>query len=98
MRFVKWERIYKYKPLPRPFREINVPVINVEYIGNKVIEIHLRDTPDPQYQQLIPVWEDSAFDVEQMKLEGYSFVRSFDDADGFLVPPRLGFLVKIGIA
>ena len=86
-RFSKWEK----KPLsaaPRMFklRELSdVGLINVEFIGGKVIEVHMRPSPDPDgAYRIVPVWSDDVID-------GYE--PDFDDADGHLVVPRLGFIV-----
>ena len=44
---------------------------------------------------MIPVWKSWPFGVRQHKeFEGYTYIESYDDADGQLEDPRLGFLVK----
>jgi len=63
----------------------DVGLINVEFIGGKVIEVHLRPSPDPQNcNRIVPIWADDVID-------GYE--PNFDDADGHLAVPRLGFIV-----
>ena len=86
-RFSKWEK----KPLadaPRMYklRELGkVGLINVEFIGKKVIEVHLRPSPDPDgVRRIVPIWADD-------EIEGYE--PDFDDADGHLEVPRLGFII-----
>lgn len=64
--------------------------INVEVIGDKIIEVHLRTSPDPNYTEIIPVWENEKISVSHE----YTWIESFDDADGFIEQKRLGFFVK----
>jgi hypothetical protein len=73
---------------------MNVSVLNVEFIGDKIIEVHLRDTPDPNYDELIPVWSDDIKVVDIYRKIGYTYIESRDDGDGFLDVSRIGFLVK----
>lgn len=89
--FRSWERVVFEPELPEWFGELRgVEGINVEFVGTRVIEVHLRDTPDPQDgRKIIPVWSDS----DPRLLASGRFVESFDDADGFLRVPRIGFIV-----
>jgi len=64
--------------------------INIEYIGTKVIEVHLRGSPDPGVEEFIPVWESNP----KTSKPGYKFIEDYDNADGYLKEARLGFLVK----
>jgi hypothetical protein len=65
----------------------DVATINVEFVGGHPIEVHLRESPDPDWgDEIIPVWEDSPVDSE--------WVHSYDNAHGFLDVARLGFIVK----
>ena len=97
-KFKRWTRIYDLPLLPGLFfqepAEHNVTRINVEFIGDKVIEVHLRHSPDPEYDHLIPIWQDEQKIVEHFKQLGYVYIQSFDDADGFIERPRLGFMAK----
>ena len=82
--------------VPRELNDLSdVNIINVEFVNGKVIEVHLRDTPDPKYDHFIPVWA-SDFGVKKQYMEenNFDFVESYDDADGHLEDPRIGFLVK----
>ena len=96
LKFTKWIRTDVYPNVPRALNELSdVGRINVEFIGNNVIEVHLRDTPDPDYDELIPIWQnDPQTLVDKYIRMGYSYINSYDDADGFLTPPRIGFMVK----
>ena len=95
-KFIKWTRSDWAPKVPRVFNELSgVKVINVEFKGDNPIEVHLRDTPDPDYDELIPVWaSDFGTKKEYMEKHGYDFVESYDNADGFLTDPRIGFLIK----
>ena len=102
-RFVEWKRSDYIPEVPRQLNELSdVKRINVEFKGNDVIEVHLRESADPDYDHIIPVWK-SDLDLSQgergkvahyIEDHGYKFIRSDDDADGFLEDPRIGFLVK----
>jgi hypothetical protein len=77
------------------FHELaDIEKINVEYIDNKIIEVHLRTSPDPDYNELIPVWKGDEEVVDKYTKLGYDYIISYDDAEGFLDLPRVGFLVK----
>lgn len=94
-KFTKWSRVSYIPEVPRAFNVLSdVKRINVEFKGDQPFEVHLRDSPDPDYDELIPVWEDSGNIVEQLTTQGYSWISSYDDSHGFLKPARLGFLVK----
>ena len=94
-RFVSWIRS-TYKPkVSSQFNELHdVGRINIEFIGDKPIEVHLRESPDPNYDELIPVWADNSVNKEAYLSRGYRYIESYDDANGFLEIPRIGFLVK----
>ena len=69
-------------------------LINIEYKGSKPFEVHLRDTPDPRYTELIPIWKNSINNIDILEKLGYTYIESYDDADGHLLNARLGFMVK----
>jgi hypothetical protein len=57
-KFHKWIRTDHYPPLGILFHELSdLEMINVEYIEDKPIEVHLRTSPNPDYNELIPVWK-----------------------------------------
>lgn len=87
-RFQKWVRSDWTAPLPYMFNELDdCDTINVEFIGDKIIEVHLRPSPDPDWTtEIIPVWADQ--EVPEDMVEAY------DDAGGFLQVPRLGFIIR----
>jgi hypothetical protein len=95
-RFSAWQRTDYFPPVPRIFNELcEIKRINIEFKGDSAIEVHLRDSPDPDYDEIIPVWkgdEEKGLDIYTEM--GYTYIQSYDDADGFLKTPRLGFMVK----
>lgn len=94
------ENLYKFQKWIRKSIEYQPPnildvlqdceYINLEIIDNKIIEVHLRRSPDPNYNEIIPVWEGEDIQTPQ----GYQWIQSADDADGFIKEKRLGFFVK----
>jgi hypothetical protein len=94
-KFDKWVRSDYVPEVPRVFNELSdVKRINIEFKGDVPIEVHLRDSPDPEYDEFIPIWEGMQKEIDKYINMGYSYIESFDDADGFLHTPRLGFVVK----
>lgn len=78
-RFIKWEKVDYAYPLPEICQELigEYEVINCEFIGGKLIEVHLRENPDFIYgnDYMIPVWEDLQFPVN----EGETYIPDGDD-------------------
>lgn len=94
-KFTKWLKTDFYPPIGIMFHELaDIEKINIEYIGDKIIEVHLRTSPDPDYNELIPVWKGDEEVVDKYTKIGYDYIISYDDAEGFLDLPRVGFLVK----
>ena len=46
------------------------------------------------YEEMIPVWRDEEVVIDLYLEQGFSWIESYDDADGQLANPRLGFLVR----
>ena len=62
-RWDRWQVVDDILPVPLP--ELSkFPFLNVEFIGGRAIEVHLRHNPDFQYDNTvaIPVWQDMAID------------------------------------
>ena len=55
----KWYKVDREIPLPKLLQNLDYDWINCEFIGDKLIEIHLRGNPDFRYNNdsVIPVWE-----------------------------------------
>lgn len=82
-KFRKWVKTSDYLELPAFLQHISIPCINVEYIGNKLIEVHLRGNPDPDYDELIVVWKSDGNNLN------YNFIESIEE---FGEDTRLGFI------
>ena len=97
-RFTKWEKCDIIIELPWFFNKLGwdfkVQYINIEAIGDKVIEVHLRPNPDhrDEYNVLIPIWQGD--DITKYTSKGYTYIESHDDAEGQLPKARLGFCAK----
>lgn len=97
-RFKSWKR--SNKQIPMPFRIEDKlmfsgsDIVNIEMIEDKVIELHFRDTPDPDYEELIPIWSDEQQMVDIYSKMGYSYIEAPDNSNGYLPVYRLGFMVK----
>ena len=67
-----------------------IATFNIELIGNQVIEVHLRRNHDfdamPDASSIFPIWEGDPVPVDM--------IADPEDADGFLVPRRLGFVYR----
>ena len=49
----------------------------------------------PEYDHMIPVWGSSPQDtIPHYEIHGYKYIESYDDGDGQLDDPRLGFMVR----
>jgi hypothetical protein len=96
-KFHSWER-EKFSPkLDISFHELaDVGKINIEFIGDNPIEVHLRTSPNPDYDILIPIWfgEAEEYLVDKYEKLGYTYISAYESADGFLDTPRVGFMVK----
>jgi len=68
----------------------DITTFNIELIGNYVIEIHLRRNHDfdamPDASSVFPVWDGDPVPADM--------VADPEDADGFLIPKRLGFVYR----
>lgn len=98
-RFKSWTLIENKKiTLPKWINNLqDVTYLNIEFIDNKPIEIHLRwgiDFPEGA-TKIVPVWGTTEKSVVASLLAtGYSYKEDYVDAEKNLVDPRLGFLYK----
>lgn len=96
--FSEWKRTEHIPRVPWELNELSdVGVINIEFKDEKVIDVHLRTSPDPDYDHIIPTWHSDIVGStrdDQLKQQGYVWIPSYDDADGQLTDPRTGFWVK----
>jgi hypothetical protein len=94
-KFHKWERSEFMPEIGEIFHEMAiVGKINIEFIENNPIEVHLRTSPNPDYDTLIPIWNEEEFLIDEYEKLGYTFEQAHENADGFLDITRLGFMVK----
>lgn len=83
-RFYKWKKVDEIIPLPSIFHPLikKYEYINIEYIDNRAIEIHLRANPDFVYNNTVayPVWNDQykINDFQFAELQGLRYVESKD--------------------
>jgi hypothetical protein len=90
-KFHKWIRTSINYQIPEILNSLQLcKNLNIEIIDNKIIEVHLRSSPDPIYNEIIPVWENEKTQISSE----YTWIESEDDADGFIPQKRLGFFVK----
>ena len=85
-KFDKWIRVDDEIDYPDILNELkgNYPVINCEFVGGNLIEVHLRGNYEmDKYFEIVPVWEGE----EQPSMEGYTYVDQSDFN-------RLGFWKK----
>ncbi len=84
-KFNSWCRTqFPYK-LSDVFNEIQTDKLNIEIIGEKIIEVHLRHNTDPiQYDRFIPIWDET-----QICPDGYVRIQDKENHPG-----RLGFFVE----
>jgi len=84
----KWVRVNDKIPLPKILTKAGMEYenINCEFIGGKLIEVHLRSNPDFRYNnnEFIPVWEGESTE----SLEGYQFVKDPE------IHGRIGAFIK----
>lgn len=85
IQFSKWVRIEYPFPIPRWLKRVEANHINIEMIGDKVIEAHLRPNPDPvMYDEFWPIWSNNQLPP------GDRYVKIPDKEDHI---GRLGFYV-----
>ena len=85
-----------YPPLAKPC---------IEFIGNKLVEIHLRTGndivhEDPIGTRMIPHWtNDDMTEIDKLQEEGWTYYKNYGgdgayDASGYINNPRMGYLKK----
>jgi len=91
-RFYRWKKSDYQFCLPKEVSNMDVPRINIEIIGDKIIEIHLRNGFEHlmHCDEMIPVF---ALDPPKSPL-GYKFVENAAEGYGWLDNPRLGYWVR----
>lgn len=88
----EWKKVTDVPELPDiiAIDGTDIPCLNIELIGSNVIEVHLRRNHDfdamPEASSVFPVWDGELVPADM--------VADPEDADGFLVPKRLGFIYR----
>ena len=101
-KFAEWKKSEYLPKLPDRHKDLwkeigygGVRTINVEWVGDKIVELHLRPGNIYNYSTLVPVWKSWPLGVQtHWEHNGFSFIEAFDDGDGQLKDARLGFMVK----
>jgi len=87
-----WKKVDDQVPYPQILNTLknNYRYINCEFIGDKLIEVHLRLNNDmEEYDEIIPMWESDRYDTKRLLLEAEGWIYK-DDKDY----KRLGFWKK----
>lgn len=89
-RWSEWQSITEFPPRPALLDRLagDYEWVNVEFIGGRPIEVHLRANPDPRGERVRVHWAD-----ENVVLDAGTYISAYDDADGQLPVPRAGFYV-----
>ena len=68
----KWKVAKSAIPFPKVLRRLHdTSIINCEFIGGKLIEVHQRHNTDMgDYEEALPVWKDEYYDLEKF---GYTY-------------------------
>lgn len=98
-RFYSWKKVENRSfPLPEWIKDFrDVENINIEFIGDRIIEIHLRwgeDFPDGA-EEIISVWDNTSVEFcKKLEQQGYSFFDEYVDAEKNIPHARIGFYYK----
>jgi len=83
----RWEKVNYYMDFPSILWKFkDFPIVNCEFIGGKLIEVHFRENPDFKNgnSEYIPVWEGQEINTP----EGYTYIENKD------VHGRIGAYIK----
>lgn len=96
--FDSWIQSDHQFPLPDILKSLDVEKLNIEAIGNKIIEVHLRNGFDHmmQYKEIYPVFEKANGCTFHACKDPTQFQYSEGEADGYgyLKERRVGYYVK----
>ena len=89
-KFSQWKVVKEIREFPDLLKNLvgTYEFYNVEMIGDKIIEVHLRQNHDPIQNDLKVCWE------KDQKHENLRLVPHHEDADGYLPEKRLGFYIS----
>jgi hypothetical protein len=85
-RFSEWKVVQQIREFPDILKNLvgNYEFFNVEMIGDKIIEVHLRRNPDPIQSDVRVCWE------KDKKHKNLRLLPDPEDADVYLPEKRLG--------
>lgn len=90
-KFTKWEIIDKQFTIPKFLYDVKVSFINIEYIDDKIIEIHFRGNSDfknHKFKTLLVQWKSEP----ELELDNtWTFIPSYEETDK---DTRIGFYGK----
>jgi hypothetical protein len=89
-KFSEWKVVKEIRGFPDVLKNLvgTYEFYNVEMIGDKIIEVHLRQNHDPIQNDLRVCWE------KDRKHKNLRLVPNHEDADGYLPEKRLGFYIS----
>lgn len=93
-KFSKWVRLShdKCPEIPNILKELSaIEKINVEFIGGNLIEVHLRSSFEPDFDEIIPVWTSDYYEKKIKYKDTHTYIEDFDDAGGHMQVARMGF-------
>lgn len=93
-KFSRWKKIDILEiELPKFINDIDTEILNIEFIENKIIEVHLRHGTDfPEgATELIPVWNSKKY---YQSYKDWQYVENVDSSDGNIPDVRLGFYYR----
>ncbi len=103
-KFTRWTRSEYVPPVPAILNVLSdVRYINIEFKGDKPIEIHLRASGNPDgsiyslYNEYIPVWKSDGQQLINLYTKGYRFIPNstdMSDVNPYSNEVRLGFFVR----
>jgi len=98
-RFKKWYVVeHRHIELPTWINNFSdVGKLNIEFVNEKIIEIHLRhgDYFPEGSTEVIPIWSTTPEDeIEKLLAMGYTFDDCYTDAENNIEDPRLGHMWK----
>lgn len=92
--FRSWTKSTHQYSLPISLQTINVPRLNVEMIGDKIVEVHLRNGFDHmmEYEEIYPVFE--GINHSCPNVFEFEYIEGKADGYGHLTHNRIGYYVR----
>ena len=103
--FKRWYRDIAFKyhippilhGIPHHNSDYRIEKWNLELVGPHIIEVHLRGSPDPDYDEIVPVfeeWQGIGTTLPEHRIKKYKFIRDEDTGGGRLKSKRIGFFAR----